>query len=91
MFDREARYPTAVASYDDEGVAAAIDWCVEHMEDGDTISVWTSLKSNLENCPALQVLRPAIPRRRAHHRSWQWRAIRAWTRTHGVGRHGRHR
>jgi hypothetical protein len=54
MFDREADYPTAVASYDDAGVAAAIDWCVEQMEDGDTVSVWTSLKSNLGNCPALQ-------------------------------------
>ena len=32
MFDRDVDYPTAVASYDDEGVDAAIDWCCEHME-----------------------------------------------------------
>lgn len=53
MFDRHAEYPTAVASYDDYGVAAAIDWCVQHMDEHDTISVWTALKSNLRNCPAL--------------------------------------
>ncbi len=33
MFDRDVTYPTAVASYDDEGVDVAIDWCCEHMED----------------------------------------------------------
>lgn len=56
MFDRDVDYPTAVASYDDEGVAAAIKWCIQHMEDGDTLSVWTSLKSNLENCAELERL-----------------------------------
>jgi hypothetical protein len=54
MFDRDVDYPTAVASYDDEGVNAAIDWCCEHMEDGDTLTVWTSLKSNLQNCAQLE-------------------------------------
>lgn len=54
MFDRNADYPTAVASYDDEGVTAAIEWCVQHADDGDIISVWTALKSNLKNCPALE-------------------------------------
>ncbi|BBZ18736.1 hypothetical protein [Mycolicibacterium gadium] len=53
MFDRDVNYPTAVASYDDDGVTAAIDWCVEHMQKGDTLSVWTSLKSNLRNCAQL--------------------------------------
>lgn len=56
MFDRDANYPTAVASYDDLGVAAAIRWCLAHMEDGDRMSVWTSLKSNLRNCAALEDL-----------------------------------
>ncbi|MEU8366999.1 hypothetical protein [Micromonospora tulbaghiae] len=56
MFDRNVDYPTAVASYDDAGVDAAIDWCYEHMEDGDTLSVWTSLKSNLRACPQLEQL-----------------------------------
>jgi hypothetical protein len=56
MFDRHADYPTAVASYDDEGVKAAIDWCCEHLEDGDTLTVWTSLKSNLRNCSQLEQL-----------------------------------
>jgi hypothetical protein len=54
MFDRDVDYPTAVASYDDEGVNAAIAWCCEHMEDGDTLTVWTSLKSNLQNCAQLE-------------------------------------
>lgn len=56
MFDREVDYPTAVASYDDEGVAAAIKWCIEHMEDCDTLSVWISLKSDLQNCAELEGL-----------------------------------
>lgn len=56
MFAREDDYPTAVASYDDDGVAAAIDWCLRHMEPDDTMSVWTSLKSNLQNCSALDAL-----------------------------------
>ncbi|WP_423461854.1 hypothetical protein ACO229_14175 [Promicromonospora sp. MS192] len=47
MFDRNVDYPTAVASYDDNGVNAAMNWCIEHRQDGDTISVWTSLKSSL--------------------------------------------
>ena len=38
MFDRDVDYATAVASYDDEGVDAAIAWCVQHMKDGDTLS-----------------------------------------------------
>lgn len=50
MFD----FPTAVASYDDEGVRAAITWCLQHMEDGDTLKVWTGLKSNLRNCSELE-------------------------------------
>ncbi|NKZ03446.1 hypothetical protein [Actinomadura latina] len=54
MFDRNADYPKAVASYDDEGVRTAIDWCREHMEDGDTLTVWTSQKSNLSNCSELE-------------------------------------
>ncbi|HEV7831689.1 MAG TPA: hypothetical protein VGP04_23220, partial [Pseudonocardiaceae bacterium] len=56
MFDRDVTYPTAVASCDDEGVDAAIDWCCEHMEDGDTLTVWTSLTSNLRNCSKLERL-----------------------------------
>lgn len=56
MFDRDTNYPTAVASYDDEGVDAAIDWCCEHLEDGDTLTVWTSVKSNLRNCAQLERL-----------------------------------
>lgn len=51
MFDRDVDYPTPVASYYDDDVTAAIDWCVEHMQKGDTLSVWTALKSNLRNCP----------------------------------------
>jgi hypothetical protein len=56
MFDRDVDYPMAVASYDDEGVDAAIDWCCEHLQDGDTFTVWTSVKSNLSNCSKLERL-----------------------------------
>ncbi|MGA4545629.1 hypothetical protein ACPA54_37130 [Uniformispora flossi] len=56
MFDRNVGYPTAVASYDDEGVDAAVDWCCEHLEEHDTLTVWTSLKSNLANCRQLERL-----------------------------------
>ncbi|WP_405731160.1 hypothetical protein OG607_32845 [Streptomyces sp. NBC_01537] len=56
MFNRDVNYPCAVASYDAEGVGAAIDWCREHMEDGDTLTVWTSLQSNLRNCSELEQL-----------------------------------
>lgn len=54
MFDRDTSYPTAVASYDTDGVKAALDWCCELMEDGDTLTVWTHLKSNLENSHVLE-------------------------------------
>lgn len=53
MFDRDVDFPTAVASYDDAGVDEAIEWCLQHMQDGDTLSVWTSLKSNLRNSSRL--------------------------------------
>ncbi len=56
MFDRDVDYPTAVASYDDEGVSAAIAWCRQQMQAGDTLTVWTSLKSNLRNCAPLERL-----------------------------------
>ncbi|MFI1112749.1 hypothetical protein ACH4TU_33000 [Streptomyces physcomitrii] len=35
---------------------AAIGWCYEHMEGSDTFTVWTSLKSNLQNCSQLEDL-----------------------------------
>lgn len=56
MFERAVDYPTAVASDDDAGIDAAIDWCCEHLADGDTLTVWTALKSNLEDCPQLEQL-----------------------------------
>ncbi|MDV2474331.1 hypothetical protein F8M49_00995 [Rhodococcus zopfii] len=56
MFDHDVDYPTAVASYDDAGVAAAIAWSVRHLKDGETLSVWTSLKSHLRNCTELERL-----------------------------------
>lgn len=56
MFDDEVDYPTAVASYGDDGVAEAIRWCTSHMKKGDTLTVWTKLRSNLRNCNALDRL-----------------------------------
>ncbi|MEZ0491760.1 hypothetical protein AB2L28_05860 [Kineococcus sp. TBRC 1896] len=35
---------------------AAIDWCLEHLGDGETLTVWTHLKSNLANNTALDQL-----------------------------------
>ncbi|MFD9068478.1 hypothetical protein [Streptomyces lasiicapitis] len=54
MFDRDVNYPCAIASNDTEGVGAAIDWCCEHMEGGDTLTVWTALKSNLRHGSELE-------------------------------------
>lgn len=54
MFSRNAEYPTAVASNDDEGVRAAMAWVAQHARAGETISVWTHLKSNLRNRPLLE-------------------------------------
>lgn len=56
MFDRNVNYPCAVASNDTEGVDAAIEWCCEHVEDGDTLTIWTALKSNLQNSSELEQL-----------------------------------
>ncbi|MEU8056026.1 hypothetical protein [Microbispora bryophytorum] len=56
MFNRDVDYPTAVASHDEEGVDAAIDWCRQHLEDGDTLTVWTKQKSDLQNSSQLEQL-----------------------------------
>ncbi len=56
MFERDVDYPTAVASYDDDGVDAAIDWCCEHLDNGDILTVWTGRKTDLGNCPQLERL-----------------------------------
>lgn len=56
MFDRIQDYPMAVANSDDDGVDAAIDWCLEHLEEGETLSVWTAQFSNLSNNPTLERL-----------------------------------
>lgn len=56
MFSQQVDYPMAIASYDDEGLDQAIDWCIEGMEEDDTLTVWTSLKSNLRNNAKLQNL-----------------------------------
>lgn len=54
MFHHEANYPTAVTSSDDEGLRAGFQWCIDHMADGDHLTVWTHLKSNLGNNQLLQ-------------------------------------
>lgn len=41
MFEANATYPTAVAGYDDAGVDAAFQWCIDLMEKGDTLTAWT--------------------------------------------------
>lgn len=54
MFDRPTNYPSAVASYDDEGIDAAIAWCTSVAANGDVISVWTPLVSALPTCAKLE-------------------------------------
>lgn len=78
MEPRKPDYPLAVASYDDEGVAAAISWCGDHMEKGDILTVWTSLKSNLPNCTPLANLV-------ARHRDVEHITGRGWGTPRGRG------
>lgn len=54
MFDRNIDYPRAVASSDDQGIDAAITWCASKVENGQVISVWTPLKSNLRGNAKLE-------------------------------------
>jgi hypothetical protein len=56
MFNRKVDFPSAIASYDDDGLLEAIEWCIGHMQTGDRLTVWTSLKSNLQNCAVLHEL-----------------------------------
>ncbi|MFI7123033.1 hypothetical protein [Amycolatopsis sp. NPDC049868] len=43
-----------MASYDVEGLDAAIDWSCDHLQDDDILTGWTHLKSNLRNCDRLE-------------------------------------
>lgn len=54
MFEHQADYPMAVTSSDDEGLEAGMRWCAQRMEDGDTITVWTHLKGDLDHNPLLE-------------------------------------
>jgi hypothetical protein len=56
VFDTAIDYPIAIASYDDHGVQAAIDWSCQHLEDDDVLKVWTYSKGNLRNCSTLDQL-----------------------------------
>lgn len=47
LFDLEVNYPKAVASNDTEGIEAAINWCLQRMQDGERLTVWTSQRTNL--------------------------------------------
>lgn len=47
LFGLDMSYPKAVASNDDEGMEAAIDWCLQRMQAGHRLTVWTGQKSNL--------------------------------------------
>lgn len=78
MEPRKPDYPLAVASYDDGGVAAAISWCVGHMVEGDVLTIWTSLKSNLANCKPLADLL-------MRHRDVEHITGRGWGTPHGAG------
>lgn len=49
MFEREAHFPLAITSMDDEGLVAGLRWCRGHLTDGERLTVWTRLKSNLGN------------------------------------------
>lgn len=47
MFEPQGDFPTAVTHHDDAGLRAGVEWCSLHMLAGDTLYVWTPLKSNL--------------------------------------------
>ena len=49
MFDRTAEYPRAIADGTDEGLKEGFDWCVERMEDGDTLTLFVAQKSVLSH------------------------------------------
>ncbi|RXW33476.1 hypothetical protein [Propioniciclava flava] len=54
MFEHRAGYPVAITSPDDEGLKAGMEWCIQHMEDGDHVTVWTHLKGNLSHNDLLE-------------------------------------
>lgn len=47
MFDTLLDCPIAVASPDDDGVDAGIEWCLERLGGDQTLTVWTHLMSDL--------------------------------------------
>ena len=56
MFHQEVTYPLAVTSPDPQGLKAGIEWCASHIDRGDRLTVWTHLKSNLDNSDILEKL-----------------------------------
>jgi hypothetical protein len=56
MFSSTTDWPKAIASHDENGMDTAIAWCVEHLGEGETLTVWTHLKSNLANNNVLDQL-----------------------------------
>ena len=89
MFGRDTSYPTAVASYDDEGVELAIQWSLQYLNDDEVLTVWTYLVGNLRNCRELEELvrhpnvRHATGRNGSHIRNGP--VIMAWPDMDDIG------
>jgi hypothetical protein len=49
VFDHKTYYPTAVTSDDDAGLVDGMQWCVERLGDGDSLTLWVPLKSSLSH------------------------------------------
>lgn len=56
MFPQDINIPIAIANNNEEGVDDAIDWCLQHLGEGETLTIWTHLKSNLRHNEVLEEL-----------------------------------
>ena len=54
MFATTNDYPCAVTDGDDHGLAVGLQWCVDHMEEGDTLTLFVPLKSSLRDSDLLR-------------------------------------
>src|SRR6478609_8295670 len=56
MFGGEPHYPCAVTSPDPDGLEEGIRWCLDLMQNGDTLTLWVPFKSSLGHSVRLQHL-----------------------------------
>ena len=90
MFETRLGCPIAVASPDDDGVDAGIEWCLEHLGDDQTLTVWTHLMSNLAHNDRLaQLTRHSNVEHVTGRGGWHMRfaspLLMAWPDLEGLG------